>query len=119
MADKSFFGRLRSLFSSTVIVRNVGGRRLKIADTDRIQSYGNVATNFLVDRYARLHQGNPNLAVGYGNSSAYNQRQLELFNDYEEMENDPIIASALDVAISRIQANTNSFPAYPFKLKLA
>ena len=51
MADKSFFGRLRRLFSSTVVVRNVGGRKLKIADTDGIQSYGNVATNFLVDRY--------------------------------------------------------------------
>ena len=47
MADKSFFGRLKSLFSSTVIVRNVGGRKLKIADTDGRQAYGNVETNFL------------------------------------------------------------------------
>ena len=97
MADKSFFGRLRRLFSSTVVVRNVGGRKLKIADTDGIQSYGNVATNFLVDRYSRMHKGNPNNAVGYGDASGYQQRKVELYYDYEEMDNDPIISSALDV----------------------
>ena len=97
MADKSFFGRLRRLFSSTVVVRNVGGRKLKIADTDGIQSYGNVATNFLVDRYSRMHKGNPNNSVGYGDSSGYQQRKVELYYDYEEMDNDPIISSALDV----------------------
>ena len=97
MADKSFFGRLRRLFSSTVVVRNVGGRKLKIADTDGIQSYGNVATNFLVDRYSRMHKGNPNNTVGYGDASGYQQRKVELYYDYEEMDNDPIISSALDV----------------------
>ena len=97
MADKSFFGRLRRLFSSTVVVRNVGGRKLKIADTDNIQSYGNVATNFLVDRYSRMHKGNPNNSVGYGDSSGYQQRKVELYYDYEEMDHDPIISSALDV----------------------
>ncbi len=97
MADKSFFGRLRRLFSSTVVVRNVGGRKLKIADTDGIQSYGNVATNFLVDRYSRMHKGNPNNTVGYGDASGYQQRKVELYHDYEEMDNDPIISSALDV----------------------
>ena len=81
MADKSFFGRFRRLFSSTVVVRNVGGRKLKIADTDGIQSYGNVATNFLVDRYSRMHKGNPNNAVGYGDSSGYQQRKVELYYD--------------------------------------
>ena len=33
MADTSLFGRLRRLFSSNVIVRNVGGKKLRIADT--------------------------------------------------------------------------------------
>ena len=32
MADKSLFGRLKRLFSTNVIVRNVGGRKLKVAD---------------------------------------------------------------------------------------
>ena len=38
MADKSLFGRLKRLFSTNVIVRNVGGRKLKVADTEFIQS---------------------------------------------------------------------------------
>ena len=52
MADTTLFGRLRRLFSSNIIVRNVGGNRLKIADTDRIQSSGNLATNYLAARYS-------------------------------------------------------------------
>ena len=51
MADKSFFGRLRRLFSTNVIIRNVGGRQLKIADTDQRQAFRNVATNFMYDKY--------------------------------------------------------------------
>ncbi len=33
MADRDLFSRLQRLFSTNVIVRNVGGRKLKIADT--------------------------------------------------------------------------------------
>ena len=39
MADTSLFGRLRRLFSSNVIVRNVGGKKLRIADTDKVQAF--------------------------------------------------------------------------------
>ena len=38
MADKSLFSRLQRLFSTNVIVRNVGGKKLKIADTEQVQS---------------------------------------------------------------------------------
>ena len=37
MAQTSLRARLRRLFSTNVIVRHAGGRRLKIADTDRVQ----------------------------------------------------------------------------------
>ena len=45
MADTSLFTRLKRLFSNDVIIRNVGGKQLKIMDTGRIQKYGNLATN--------------------------------------------------------------------------
>ena len=51
MADKSLFGRLQRLFSTNVIVRNVGGKKLKVADTSRTQS---ISKNNLVDRYQKL-----------------------------------------------------------------
>ena len=38
MADTTLFGRLRRLFSTNVIVRNVGGKKLKIADTDQAKT---------------------------------------------------------------------------------
>ena len=52
MADTSLRSRLQRLFSTNVIVRNVGGRRLKIADTQQVQS---IAAKDLVYRYSRLY----------------------------------------------------------------
>ena len=95
MADTTLFGRLRRLFSSNIIVRNVGGNRLKIADTDRIQSSGNLATNYLAARYSGMHM--PNNVGGYRQNPVYNAGRLELFSDYEAMDLDPILASALDI----------------------
>ena len=62
MADKTLFGRLRRLFSTTVIVRNVGGKKLKIADTDQLQ-HG--VRSHLVDRYSKLHSGLDLINSGY------------------------------------------------------
>ena len=50
MADKSIFGRLKKLFSSNVVVRNVGGKRLKVSDTSRLQSSGNLKSQGGIDR---------------------------------------------------------------------
>ena len=36
MADTSLFGRLRRLFSNDVIIRNIGGNELKVADVNKI-----------------------------------------------------------------------------------
>ena len=54
MADKSLFSRLRRLFSTNVVVRNVGGRKLKVSDTSRTQSY---AKSNLVARYQKKFNG--------------------------------------------------------------
>jgi len=45
MADTSLFGRLRRLFSSDVVIRNIGGDELKVADTNQIQKTGKYQTN--------------------------------------------------------------------------
>ena len=39
MADTSLRSRLLRLFSTNVVVRNVGGKKLRVADTSRTQSY--------------------------------------------------------------------------------
>ena len=92
MADKSLFGRLQRLFSNNVIVRNVGGKKLKIADTDKVQ---HIAKSNLIDRFTKLYSG-------YGASAttdAVHKKSLRLglFKDYESMDNDGIVSSALDI----------------------
>jgi hypothetical protein len=90
MADTSFYGRLKKLFSTSTIVRNQGGK-LRVIDFDETQA---IATN-LRDRYMRLHSSTMNNT--YENYLAYQQIRQELFRDYDSMDQDPIIASALDI----------------------
>ena len=93
MADRDLFSRLRRLFSTNVIVRNVGGRQLKIADTQQVQS---IAGKDLVDRYSRLYKS-PHGMSGYNQSLYQKTMRLGLFRDYEAMDSDPLVASALDI----------------------
>ena len=92
MAEKDLFSRLRRLFSTNTIVRNVGGRKLKIVDTGQLQS--NVQTN-LVDRYQKLYSNMQQ--YGYNDQLIAQQLRLGLFRDYESMDSDSIVASALDI----------------------
>ena len=96
MADTSLFSRLSRLFSSDVIIRNVGGKRLKVMDTARIQKYGNLATNSLYDRFTRLHKP-VGSSLQYNPTLNYQSMRLQLYSDYEAMDHDPIIAAALDI----------------------
>ena len=96
MADTSLFSRLQRLFSSDVIIRNVGGKRVKVMDTSRIQKYGNLATNSLYDRFTRLHKP-VGSSLQYNPTLNYQSMRLQLYSDYEAMDHDPIIAAALDI----------------------
>ena len=96
MADTSLFSRLQRLFSSDVIIRNVGGKRLKVMDTGRIQKYGTLATNSLYDRFTRLHKP-VGSSLQYNPTLNYQSMRLQLYSDYEAMDHDPIIAAALDI----------------------
>ena len=92
MADTSLFGRLQRLFSTNVIVRNVGGKKLRVADTSRTQAY---SRSNLVDRYQKIYAGAG--MSGYSDSLTTKSMRLNLFKDYEAMDSDAIISSALDI----------------------
>ena len=94
MADTTLFGRLQRLFSTNVIVRNVGGKKLKIADTDQVQKQ---VKSHLVDRYTKLHNNLDLVGTGYSTVHQIMAARLALFKDYESMDSDPIISSALDI----------------------
>lgn len=93
--NQTLFSRLRKLFSTDVIIRNVGGNQLKVIDTERIQSDGNIETNRRVDRFSRLFSTIPGYSYNHGQLQLYTR--LELFRDYEAMDTDSIISSALDI----------------------
>ena len=94
--ERALFKRLKRLFSTNVIVRNVGGTKLKVADTDRIQAF---TSRTLYDRYARIHQQHFGFRAGQtpADSLAYQGARLQLFRDYDIMDSDAIISTALDI----------------------
>jgi len=96
MADKTIFSRLQKLFSSNVVVRNVGGRKLKVKDTSRLQSMGNTVT-MGVDRFSKLRKTNVNFGYGTPAMQNFSYNKNELYTDYESMDSDAIISSALDI----------------------
>ena len=93
MADTSFFGWLRKLFSTQAIVRVDAKGRRKVSDVDERQRTN---LSHLRDRYTKLQKGFYEQA-GAAQSMAYQQVRRELFRDYDAMDNDPILASALDI----------------------
>ncbi len=92
--------RLQNLFSTNVIVRAYGKDQLRVIDTNRLQSVGNLAQSKVADRYTRLHGSNKHRVGGMGgyDSNYYmHQNRMQLYADYEMMDKDPIISSALDI----------------------
>ena len=92
--------RLQNLFSTNVIVRAYGKDRLRVIDTNRLQSVGNLNQTKVADRYTRLHGSNKHRVGGMGgyDSNYYmHQNRMQLYADYEMMDRDPIISSALDI----------------------
>ena len=95
MADKTLFGRLTRLFATDVVIRNVGGNQLKVTDINQIQKTGKFETNSLLDRFTRLYQYNKSNI--FSANLNYQTLRIQLYADYEAMDSDPIIASALDI----------------------
>ena len=97
MANKSVFTRLKRLFSTDVVIRNVGGNQVKVIDSGKIQSTGELETNSLVDRYNRIYSTSPTSLYGAQFNMNYQYLRPQLYSEYDLMDQDAIIASALDV----------------------
>ena len=97
MAQKDLFSRLKRLFSTDVIIRNQGGTQLKVMDVNQIQQSGELQTNSLVDRFNRIYTNSATSLYGYQNSFNYQTLRPTLYSEYDAMDTDAIIASALDI----------------------
>jgi len=95
MAQQDLFSNLKRLFSGDIIIRNIGGDQLKVADINHIQTTGKYQTNALLDRFSRLYiYNNKNI---FNPNINYQTLRAQLYSDYEAMDTDPIIASTLDI----------------------
>ena len=97
MADTRLFSRLKRLFSTDVIIRNQGGNQLKVMDVNKIQQSGEYENNSLVDRFNRLYSTSPTSLYGYQSNFNYQTLRPQLYSEYDAMDTDAIIASALDI----------------------
>ena len=80
MADRSLFTRLKRLFSNDVVIRNVGGDQIKVADINQIQTTGKYQTNALLDRFSRLYiYNNKNI---FNPNLNYQTLRVQLYSDY-------------------------------------
>lgn len=93
MADTSFFGRITKLFQTRAVVTVDRDGKRKVYDSDERQQ-----TNLssLRDRYTKIQKSFFEQAGG-AQSMAYQQVRREVFRDYDAMDCDPILASALDI----------------------
>ena len=97
MADTNIFSRLKRLFSTDVIIRNEGGNTLKVIDTDSIQRSGKYETNSLLNRYQGIYSSNTTSLYGAQLNVNYQYLRTQLYSDYDVMDTDAIVASALDI----------------------
>jgi hypothetical protein len=92
----AIFDRLKKLFSTTIVLRNVDGK-LKVSDTAHYQAQGNPYQTRVIDRYGRLHGTRGSNVNPYHQYNGFSAARLDLYTDYEAMDEDAIISSALDI----------------------
>ena len=95
--QENVFTALRRLFSTDVIIRNEGGGMLKVIDTDKIQTSGVIQTNSLIDRFNKVYTTSTAYGVNLNLAQNYRSARVQIYADYDAMDTDAIIASALDI----------------------
>lgn len=95
--DNSIQAKLKRLFSTQVIVRRIGKDRIKVIDTSRLQGAGTKDKVGYADRFSGLHTSRQYGYSPNNNTINFHSSKLQIFTDYEAMDTDPIIASALDI----------------------
>ena len=97
MADnENILTRLGKLFQNSIVLRKTTDGQIKVKDVDFTQT---ALTSNFIDRYNKIHSGGHGMTsyAAKQNASAYDIARKELFRDYELMDADPIISSALDI----------------------
>ena len=96
--QENILTKLGKLFQNNIVVRQTPGGKIKVKDVDFTQT--SLTSNF-IDRYNRVQSTTNTFGSKYAAKqnakNAYDVLRKELFRDYEIMDSDPIISSALDI----------------------
>jgi hypothetical protein len=95
----NLFASLRRLFSTDVIIRNTGskGGGITVMDTDNIQTTGVIQTNSLIDRFHKVYTTSTAYGINLNLAQNYQSMRVQIYADYDAMDFDAIISSALDI----------------------
>jgi len=93
---RNIIHNLKRLFSTDVVVRNIGGTNLKILDIDRTQKHKKISTDTNTTHSGLYSTSQTSL---YGAQLNRNIQIIrpQLYSEYDVMNSDAIIASALDI----------------------
>ena len=106
----SLFDKLKSFYSGGITIRNIKNDTVKILDVYNTQSLGNLSTNYLQSQLNGIYRSahiNYSGKTGWGGSNETDQI-LKLYRDYEIMDQDPIISSAISI-LSEESTTRNEF----------
>ena len=67
------------------------------SDVNKIQQSGEYETNALIDRFSRIYSNSSTSLYGQQANFNYQYLRPQLYSEYDVMDNDAIIASALDI----------------------
>ena len=92
--SQSFFDRLKKLFSTTIIIKQPGADKLKFFDMNKFQTMSHIKHNRLVPTASTSGLTQSGIMTSkYG----FQLNKNELYFDYEIMDMDSLLSSALDI----------------------
>lgn len=97
MQNRSIFPKVKELFSTDVVIRRSGGKRLSVSDFNAVQAFGNLQSNQSVNKYNILYNYSTYSSTSDLGNYANIPSRHTLYAKYEQMDTDGIISKALDV----------------------
>ena len=94
---ENLFSTLRRLFSTDVVIRNNTSGQVVVIDPDGIQQNGVIQTNSLIDRFHKVYTTSTAYGVNLNLAQNYQSARVQIYADYDAMDTDAIISSALDI----------------------
>jgi hypothetical protein len=85
------FDKLKKVFSSGIIVRDIDTGTIKVIDHNRTQAYSK--QNKTISKLLKNSQIQSSL------SQNYSLNRLALYRDYDMMDSDALLSSALDIYV--------------------